>query len=141
MTNDEVRKILFDCATLRMPRFDDRDTVGARIDKLERYLLTIAISRGDLEEGRLHIQQALRNLVMRWENITGWELHAPATEKARTKENIRQAKRLVGDGAAIDDAIEECKWLIARLTEQINRLSKMGDDQIASRAYTLLAGS
>lgn len=139
MTLDEVRQVLFDTATLRMPRFDDRDTTGMRIEKLETYLLTIAMKRGDLEEGRLHIQQSLRNLQLQWEALTGWEEHAPATEKARTQAAIRDAKRKTNQ--PLHDSIEECKWLIARLTEQINRLSKMGDDQIASRTYTLLAGS
>jgi hypothetical protein len=139
VTIDEVRKVLFDAATLRMPRFDDRDTTGMRIEKLETYLLKIAMKRGDLEEGRLHIQQALRNFQLQWEALTGWEVHAPATERARTQAAIRDAKRMVDQ--PLYDALEECKWLIARLTEQINRLSKMGDDQIASRTYTLLAGS
>lgn len=139
MTVQEVRQLLFNAAALRMPRFDDRDTVGMRIDKLEKYLLTIAHTRGDLEEGRLHLQQALRDLQIKWEAIQGWEEHAPATERARTRDAIAQAKRKVDPQTY--DGIEDAKWLIARLTEQINRLSKMGDDQIASRTYTLLAGS
>ena len=139
MTTDEVRQLLFSAAALRMPKFDERDTVGARIDKLERYLLTIACTRGDLEEGRLYLQLALRNLQIKWDTIKGWEEHAAATERARTKDAIAQAKRKVDPQTY--DGIDEAKWLIARLTEQINRLSKMGDDQIASRTYTLLAGS
>lgn len=139
MTADEVRKVLFTAAKLRMPRFDDRDTQGMRIDKLESYLLSMALVRGDLEEARLHIQQALFMLQGTWDNLQGWEVHLPASKKARTREEIRQAKRTLDP--LTYDGIEDCKFLIARLTEQINRLSRMGDDQVASRIYTLLAGS
>jgi hypothetical protein len=87
------------------------------------------------------MQQTLRDLDLQWRAIEGWELHLDR-KRAATKEQLRQAKRMVGPSeAAIDDAMEEAKWLIARLTEQINRLSHMGDDQVASRIYTLLAGS
>jgi hypothetical protein len=52
---------------------------------------------------------------------------------------IAQAKRLIEPD--LYDGIVEAKFLIARLTEQINRLSHMGDDQVASRIYSLLAGT
>jgi hypothetical protein len=136
-----VRTILFAAAQRRMPRFEDRDTDGMKIEKLETYLLSSAHVRGDLEEARLWMQQTLRDLDLQWRAIEGWELHLDR-KRAATKEQLRQAKRMVGPSeAAIDDAMEEAKWLIARLTEQINRLSHMGDDQVASRIYTLLAGS
>lgn len=142
MTADEVRLTLFTAAKLRMPRFEERDTTGMRIEKLETHLLTMAMVRGDLEEGRLHIQQALHDLQGEWDDIQGWELYAPDSQRARTREAIESAKRQVGpDEEAVYRGIREAKFLIARLTEQINRLSHMGDDQVASRIYTLLAGS
>lgn len=139
MNITEIRQHLFDASKLRMPRFDDRDTSGMRTEKLENYLLLTSRVRGDLEEGRLYMQQALRDLDIQWKNLTGWELFAPAETKARTGPAIERAKRMVDP--AIADGIDEAKWLIARLTEQINRLSHMGDDQVASRIYTLIAGS
>jgi hypothetical protein len=33
-------------------------------------------------------------------------------------------------------ALKDARWLVARLTEHIDRLSKMGDDQVASRIIT-----
>lgn len=141
MTLDEIRQTLFDAAKLRIPRFEDRDTTGMKIDKLETYLLRMAATRGDLEEARLHAQQALRGLDDQWAQIVGWEIHLPA-KKIPSQEDIRQAKRIVSpDTQALYDGISEAKWLIARLTEQIQRLSHMGDDQVASRIYTLMAGS
>jgi hypothetical protein len=139
LTLDEVRTLLFTAAKLRMPRFGENDTTGMRVEKLENYLLTMAVTRGDLEEGRLYIQQTLRTLQLKWDTLQGWEIHAPAAGKARTKVAIREAKALTDP--ALHDALQECVWLIARLTEQINRLSKMGDDQVASRIYTLIAGA
>lgn len=142
MTPNEVRTILFEAAKLRMPRFEDRDTTGMRIEKLETHLLTMAMVRGDLEEGRLHIQQALHDLQEKWDEIEGWELYAPDSQRARTREVVETAKRRVGpDEEALYQGIRDARFLIARLTEQINRLSHMGDDQVASRIYTLLAGS
>lgn len=139
MTTDEIRTTLFRAAALRIPRFDERDTVGGRIGKLENYLLLSAQTGGDLEEARLHAQQALFDLTKLWDDLQGWEIHAPESERARTKAAIVEAKRLTDPD--LYDSIMEAKWLIARLTEQIQRLRRMGDDQIASRVYSLMAGS
>jgi hypothetical protein len=140
VTPDDARKTLLAAAKMRMPRFDERDTAGMRIEKLEEYMLQIAITTGDLEEARLHIQMALRALQIRWADLQGWEIHLQGkATKPRTKTEIIEAKRLTDP--VLHDGIEESKFLIARLTEQIHRLSRMGDDQIASRVYTLLAGT
>lgn len=139
MTLDEIRTALFEAAKLRIPRFDERDTTGMRVDKLESYLLTVAHTRGDLEEARLHMQQVLHGLDGLWRLVTGYDVHLPKATKAATQAQIVEAKRLTDPD--LFDQIVEAKWLIARLTEQINRLSHMGDDQIASRVYSLMAGS
>lgn len=141
---DEIRKTLFKAASLRIPRFEERDSTGTKIDKLEDYLLKMAMMRGDLEEARLYAQQALRDLGVQWQDISrdAYDLHLPKGKKVPSQEDIRQAKRAIGpDERAIDDGMQEARWLIARLTEQIQRLSHMGDDQVASRIYTLMAGS
>jgi hypothetical protein len=141
MTADDARRHLLAASRLRMPRFDERDTDGMKIEKIENHLLVTAITRGDLEECRLHMQMALHDLQRQWDDIPreAWEVHAPKTEKARTQVAIAQAKRLIEPD--LYDGIVEAKFLIARLTEQINRLSHMGDDQVASRIYSLLAGT
>jgi hypothetical protein len=140
MTTNEIRQILFDSAKLRMPTFTERDTAGMRIEALEEYLLKMAVTRGDLEEARLHCQQALLNMQRQWENLQGWEVHIPSgTRRPYTGPVIREAKRLTD--TALTDAIDDAKWLNSRLAEQISRLSKVGDDQVASRVYTLMVGS
>lgn len=144
MTPDDARHTLLAAAKLRMPKFDQRDGPGARIKKLEDYLLQTASTGADLEEARLHMQMALHALQEKWDAIpsAAWEIHAPAEGRARTKESIRQAKRLIGpDEEALYQGIIEATFLIARLTEQIQRLCRMGDDQVASRIYTMLAGA
>jgi hypothetical protein len=138
VTSEEIRTTLFAAAKLRIPRFDDADTQGMRIEKLEAYLLLSAQTGGDLEEARLYCQQALFDLTKQWEALVGWEIHVPAGAKARTGPVIREAKRLLDPD--LHEAIEESKWLIARLTEQGQRLNRMGHDQIASRVYSLMAG-
>lgn len=141
MDVDAIRATIFKAARMRIPRFDERDTVGMRIDRLESYLLAAAEMRGELDEARLYAHQALFDLDKQWDAIpqVAWEVHAPTAQRARTQAAIQQAKRMVEPD--LHEAIEEAKWLVARLTEQINRISHMGDDQIASRVYTLMAGS
>lgn len=134
----EIRTTLFTAAKLRIPRFEEHETQGQRIDKLESYLLLSARTGGALEEARLYCQQALHDLTKQWEALDGWDIHVPAGTKARTGPVIREAKRLFAPD--LHDSIEECRWLIARLTEQIQRLNKMGDDQVASRIYTMMGG-
>lgn len=134
MTQDEIRTTLFASAKLRVPKFDDRDSTGARIDKMEQFLLASATTGGDLEEARLHCQQALYDLTKRWDAIP--LLQGP---KAMTGPQIIEHRKTIDP--ALWEGIQEAKWLIARLTEQIQRLRKMGDDQVVSRIYTLMAGS
>lgn len=139
MTTQEIRQTLFDASKLRMPTFNDHDTAGERIEALEEYLLKMAVTRGDLEEARLHCQQALLNLQRKWENLSGWEVHIQGHPSKVSGPMIREAKRL--SDTALAEAIDDAKWLNARLAEQISRLSKLGDDQVASRVYTLMVGS
>lgn len=133
-----IRTTLFTAAKLRIPRFEESETQGMRISKLEDYLLSAAVVGGDLEEARLYCQQALHDLTKKWDHLQGWEIHLPASTKTRTVPAIREAKKLLNPD--LYDAIVEAQWLIARLGEQIHRLRKMGDDQVASRIYTLMAG-
>jgi hypothetical protein len=141
VTLDEIRTTLFTAATLRIPRFDERDTTGMRIEKLEDYLLTAAVTSGELEEGRLYCYQALHDFERQWRNLQGWEIHLPNRRGTApsTQPQIVEAKRLADPG--LYENIVEMKFLVARLSEQIHRLHKMADDQVASRIYTLMAGN
>lgn len=134
-----IRTTLFTAAKLRIPRFEEHESQGARIDKLESYLLSSAVVGGDLEEARLFCQQALHDLTKQWDHLQGWEIHLPASAKTRTGPAIREAKRIFNPD--LYDSIVEAQWLIARLSEQIHRLRKMGDDQVASRIYTMMGGA
>lgn len=141
MTLDEIRRCLFTAAKLRIPRFDERDTTGMRIEKLEDYLLTAAVTSGELEEGRLYVYQALHDYEREWRAMEGWEIHLPARKGTTgyTQTQIVEAKRLTD--ADLYENIVETKFLAARLSEQIHRLHKMADDQVASRIYSLMSGN
>src|SRR3954470_4400343 len=138
MTLDEIRTTLFTAAKLRIPRFDDRDTTGMRIEKLEDYLLTAAVTSGELEEGRLYCYQMLHDCERDWRELPGWEIHLPDRKGAYTQPQIVEAKRLTDPD--LYERIVEMKFLAARLSEQIHRLHKMADDQVASRIYSMMAG-
>lgn len=139
MTLDEIRTALFTAAKLRIPRFDDRDTTGMRIEKLEDYLLTAAVTSGELEEARLYCYQALHDYEREWRELQGWEIHLPDRKGAYTQTQIVEAKRLTDPD--LYENIVEIKFLVARLSEQIHRLHKMADDQVASRIYSMMAGT
>lgn len=141
MDLNDVRTALFTASKLRVPRFDDRDTTGMRVEKLENYLLTSAVTSGDLDEARLYCHQALHDCEFRWRNLGGWEVHLPSRRNgtANTQKEIVEAKRTADP--QLYEEIVELKYLVARLTEQINRLHKLADDQVVSRIYTMMAGS
>jgi len=134
MDVDAIRLTLFTAAKLRVPRFDERDSTGARIDKMEKFLLDSAATGGELEEARLHCQQALFDLTKQWDAI-------PLVQGAKPMTGPQIIEHRKACNPDLWDGIAEAKWLIARLTEQIQRLRKMGDDQLVSRIYTLMAGS
>jgi hypothetical protein len=116
MTVEEIELVLYAAADVRMPRFVDDLSPRERVTLLEDYLNLTAVTRADLERARLHAQAALKTLTDQWEQV-------PAERKRTLRETT------------------EAKALIARLGEQIDRLSHMGDDQVASRMYTLITGS
>lgn len=142
----EIEQTAFDVATLRMPRFkvDPNDPMastrpGEKIEKLESYLLEVAFARGYAEEARLYAHAAVQRLQVSWDHLEGWEVSFGSPEKAAraTQPQIAEAKRQLDP--ELFDSIEKGKYLIKRLTEQIKRLEK--DEDVASRAYTLISGS
>jgi hypothetical protein len=139
MTLEEIRRALHAGAALRMPRFGPDTTSRERVDALEEYLNLTAVTRGDLDEARLYAHGVVLELGREWEAIEGWEAHLGRSRSSATQADIAAAKAEIRP--ELHDALTEARWLVARLTEQIDRLSHMGDDQVASRIYTLITGT
>lgn len=135
---DECRSLLFEAARLRIPRFTADDSTGFKIDRLESYLLDTAYWRGELEEARLWMHEAVKIVEDEWSAIQGWEPHLRRPSKTDlTQEEIRQAKREIKPD--LYASLREGHHLIRRLGDQIRRLEE--DDAAVSRAYTFLTGS
>lgn len=131
MTVEEIELVLYTAAKVRMPRFTEELTARERVDILEDYLNLTAVTRADLEEARLHAHASLRLLTESWEQLS--------VEAKRTLRERNEAKAEVDPD--LHSSLNHLRWLIARLNEQISRLSHMGDDQVASRLYTVIVGS
>jgi hypothetical protein len=138
VTLAEIRALLHTSARVRMPRFTEQMTSRERVEALEDYLNLTAVTRGELEEARLYAQGALHDLSAEWDTIVGWEMHLRHHRANVALHEINAAKREVRPD--LHAGITEAKWLVARLSEQINRLAKLGDDEVASRLYTLIVG-
>lgn len=142
----EIEQTAYDVAKLRMPQFkiDPNDPMastrpGEKIEQLESYLLELAFARGRAEEARLYAYGAVRRLQVKWDHLEGWEISFGSPEKAAraTQPQIAEAKRQLEP--ELFDSIEQGRYLIKRLTEQIKRLEK--DEDVASRTYTLISGT
>jgi hypothetical protein len=138
VTLDEIRIVLHHSATVRMPRFEADATGRERVEMLEDYLNLTAVTRAELEEARLCAHAAHKDLADQWEAIKGYGMHLPNGSR-HSQADVTSAKAEIRP--ELHAALNEVKWLIARLTEQIDRLSHMGDDQVASRLYTLITGA
>lgn len=133
MTVDDARDVLFRSAKLRFPTLKGLPT-GEKVDALEDYLAATAIARGELEEARLHVYEALGMLLDEWDDIEGWE---PLIRASRpTQEDVRRAKKTLRPDLAA--GINSGKRIVARLSDQIARLEH--DDKAASREYTIITG-
>ena len=133
MSVQERSGTLFAAAALRVPRLESGASPRERIEALETYLLDVAHMQGELEQARLDTHDALRHVEGEWEDLQGWEM----LRRGKTDRSIDDAKRQLRP--ELWDAICKARWLIARLTEQIERLER--DATKVSRAYTLMTGS
>lgn len=139
MNSEEIHSALTRAAAVRMPRFTPDMGAREKVELLEDYLNLTAVTRAELEEARLWAHMALRELGERWDAIQGWGLHLPSSNGRHTKDDVIAAKREIAP--ELHDGLKEAKWLVERISEQIERLgARMGDDQVASRIYTLIAG-
>jgi hypothetical protein len=136
VTPDDIRQLLFHAAAVRMPRLDGQSATQTRIGMVEDYLNLTAITRGELEEARLHTYAAMAKLHDEWDTIEGWETALRRSGSRITQQDVVEAKASLRPD--LHDAIKDAKWLIRRLSEQIERLRV--DDAAASRLYTMITG-
>jgi hypothetical protein len=138
VTADEIRAVLTSAAAVQMPRFTPDMGPREKVELLEDYLNLTAVTRAQLEEGRLWAHMALKTLGDEWDQIQGWGMHLQSNGR-HTKDDVIAAKREIRPD--LHDGLKDAKWLVERLSDQIERLgARMGDDQVASRIYTLIAG-
>jgi hypothetical protein len=134
---DEVRQLLYTVAKVKAPSFKGRDpkpNAGQKIEELEDHLFEIARWRCELEEARLYMHDARRELEDQWDEIEGWQAVAG---KVKTKQDVVAAKKTIRPD--LYDGIRMAKFLIERLSEQIRRLER-DEEYAVSRGYTLISG-
>jgi hypothetical protein len=137
VTLEEIRVVLHTAAAdVRMPRFTEDMGPRERVELIEDYLNLTAVTRADLDHARLCAHGALKALGDEWDAIVGYKMNLPTRH---TQADVVSAKAEIRPD--LHAAIKESRWLVDRLTEQIDRLSRMGDDQVASRIYTLISGA
>ena len=83
MTVDEARELLFQNARLRFPNGKGMPT-ATKIEALEDYISDFAIARAELEEARLHMNEAVGSMLDEWDDIEGWEPLAPRARRRTT---------------------------------------------------------
>jgi hypothetical protein len=127
-----ARERLDEAAKQRMPRIARDQGSRARLDALEDYMLETAYHRGDLMEARLEVYELRHTLREEWDHLDGWQ----ALKRTKTETAVEDAKRQLRPD--LYDGIKQAEWLIARLTEQIDRLDR--EATICSRAYTFATG-
>lgn len=135
MDTDQIRRVLYAAARLRMPRREPDATLGLNIEQVEDYLIATAIHRAELEEARLYAKDALDLLADQWDEVEGWEIHLEQGKRA-TVAAVDRAKGLTAP--ELREGMREARRLIDRLTDQIKRLEL--DDKAASRRYTMMTG-
>lgn len=138
MTLDEIRTVLHSAAKVAMPRFTEDMSGRERVEALEDYLNLTAVTRAELDHARLYAHGALKDLGDEWDAIQGWGMHLSGNGR-HTQADVTAAKAEIRPD--LHSAMKEAKWLVDRITEQIDRLSHMGDDQVASRIYSLISGT
>lgn len=119
--------VLARAAGVRFPNLRELTPVE-RISALVDHIADTAILRGELEELRLNAHVKLLEVRDRLDQMPS---------AGRNRASIDEAKRAAAPELAREQ--DHGKWLVARCTEQINRLDR--DYDAASRAYTLIAGT
>lgn len=146
---DEWRSNLRVAASLRIPpihddlvppdeRFDPpkpaRLNPATRVESYEDFIVKAATYRGELEENLLSLQEGIKSLEDRWDEVEGWE--TLAGDRPAQKDIVAAKRKLKPE---LYDGIREGKWLADKIRVQIRRLEQ--DEGAASRLYTMLTGS
>lgn len=121
---------------LRVPLWDrqgEKSTI-ALSEELAEYMLLSAWYAGALHEERLGHYAELRRLQGQWDHLEGWEMY----RTGKTDSSRDEAKKLCDPD--LWDELQARKWIIARLTEEIDRLNRDGEKAV-SRTYTILTGT
>lgn len=120
----------------RVPLWDRKGvkTTGQLAEELAEYMLLSAFYAGALHEERLGHYEELRGLQVRWEDLEGWEMF----RTGKTDSSREEAKKICDPELYAEIAAR--KWIIARLSEEIERLNRDGEKTV-SRTYTILTGT
>lgn len=123
--------ILARAAQLHMPRFDADQAPSVRAGALADHILETATVRGEIAQLRLESHVRLRSLLAEWLSASSFR----ATRGVKANEEMKRQEH-----PELATQIDGCKWMIARCTEEMDRLGG-SDYDAASRAYTLFSGS
>lgn len=119
---------------LRVPLMHPDKSAMMLSEELASYMLLSAWYAGALHEERLGHYAALRRDQGAWDHLEGWEMY----RTGKTDSSRDEAKRMCDPD--LWDRIQARKWIIARLSEEIDRLNRDGEKAV-SRTYTILTGT
>lgn len=148
MTEDPIRAlrtILDRVASVKMPTSIRRgDEAGGervplhsreKVARLESYLLLTAEARQMAHQSEIAASDALFECDRKM--AEGWESYLKVSAAKATGPQIAEAKRVAFPETYVER--QRLEWLVKQFGKQIRRLEQ--DDEVASRVYTLIAGS
>lgn len=132
------RELLELAAALRVPlwrtgpdaKHEELRSPYEKLDALEEYSLTCGFYQGELHEARLRAYEELVEHERRWADVQ------PITTRNKTETAREDSKREANP--ALWEALRETRWLIARLTEEVDRLER--DKALCSRIWGRYSG-
>lgn len=105
-----------------------------KVSFIENHMVDIAVARGELEEHRVVLLDALHELRSQGRSLP-WQNYLQGTRKP-TQPQINEAKRRAAPELVA--SIETAEHLVTQIKNQLDRLDK--DHEAMSRVYTLVAG-
>lgn len=121
---------------LRVPLWSRAGDVSTAdlAEELAEFMLLSAYYAGELADERLDHYITLRRLQGEWDHLEGWEMF----RTGKTDSSRDEAKRVMRP--ELWDELATTKWIIARLSEEIDRLNRDAEKAV-SRTYTMLTGT
>lgn len=132
----EFSKDFVRAQALRVPLWDrkgEKSTMELS-EELAEYMLLSAWYAGALHEERLTHYAELRRIEGRWDHLEGWEMY----RTGKTDSSRDEAKRIADP--ELWDELQARRWIIARLSEEIDRLNRDAEKAV-SRTFTILTGT